>query len=511
MRALLAVADPDGITDLARDLVALGVAVHVPMPAYDTLVAEGIAVRPAADLTGGAPFPEDGVHPRVAAAIGVRRDHPDALARLAASGDAPIDLVVVALRPPALPGEPEPALDTALGRIDLAGTSLLALAARNAGGVAAVADARRYPGIIAELRRLGGIAPETRLRLAAEALGAIAAHHAAAAALVARRSGAEFPDRLALVLEKVRDLGYGENPHQRAAIYREPGATARGPLGAEVLQGTPPTFNDLLDLDAAWRIAADFGTPTCAIVKLQNPVGLASSETLAEAYRRALGGDPVAAIGAVLALNRVVDAEAAEELVTGAYEAVVAPGFDAAARDILAERPGLALLSAGEAGTEEAPRLETLLPDLRRIDGGYLAETPDHLEIEHGSLRVVTRRRPSLEELTDLLFAWRAVRHVRSNAVVLAHRAALVGIGAGQATRLGAVEIALHRAAERASGAVLASDAYFPFADAIVLAAERGVTAVIQPGGSVRDEMAVEVADRHHLAMVFTGRRHYRR
>ncbi len=511
MRALLSVADPDGIADLARALVAHGATVHVTAPACDALRAEGIDVRPATDLTGGDPLPDDGVDPRIAAAIAVRRDHPDALAALAAAGATPIDLVVVALRPLAPAGAPEPPLDAALARIDLAGTALLALAARNAGGVAAVADARRYPELLAELRRLGGIAPETRLRLAAEALGAVAAHHAAASALLARRSGAPFPDRLALVLEKERDLGYGENPHQQAAIYREPGAPARGPLGAAVLQGTLPTFNDLLDLDAAWRIAADFGTPTCAIVKLQNPVGLASNETLAGAYRRALDGDPVAAIGAVLALNREVDADAAEELVTGAYEAVVAPGYDAAARDILAERPGLALLAVGPTGADDPPRTETFLPDLRRIDGGYLAETPDHLEIEHGSLRVVTRRRPTLEELTDLLFAWRAVRHVRSNAVVLAHRAALVGIGAGQATRLAAVEIALHRAAERASGAVLASDAYFPFADAIVLAAERGVTAVIQPGGSVRDEMAVEVADRHHLAMVFTGRRHYRR
>ncbi|MFO1540181.1 MAG: bifunctional phosphoribosylaminoimidazolecarboxamide formyltransferase/IMP cyclohydrolase [Chloroflexota bacterium] len=511
MRALLSVADPDGIAELARALAAQGVSVHVTAPAYDALRADGIGVHPATDLTGGAPLPADGVHPAIAAAISVRRDHPDALAALTAAGGAPIDLVVVALRPIVSPGEAEPPLDAALGRIDLTGTAHLALAARNAGGVAAVADARRYPAIVAELRRLGGIAPETRLALAAEALGAIAAHHAAASALLARRGGAEFPDRLALVLEKVRDLGYGENPHQRAAIYREPGAPARGPLGAEVLAGTPPTFNDLLDLDAAWRIAADFGTPTCAIVKLQNPVGLASHATLAGAYRRALDGDPVAAMGAVVALNRVVDADAAEELVTGAYEAVVAPGFDAAARDILAERPGLALLAAPPAGADEPARAETFLPDLRRIDGGYLAETPDHLEIEHGSLRVVTRRRPTLDELTDLLFAWRAVRHVRSNAVVLAHGAALVGIGAGQATRLAAVEIALHRAADRAGGAVLASDAYFPFADAIVLAAERGVTAVIQPGGSVRDEMAVEVADRHHLAMVFTGRRHYRR
>ncbi len=279
---------------------------------------------------------------------------------------------------------------------------------------------------------------------------------------------------------------------------------------ARQLQGPEPTFNDLLDLDAAWRIAADFTGATCCIAKQLNPVGLASNDSLLGAYRGALDTDRVAAYGAVLAVNRVVDAATAEEIVLSVYEALAAPGFSEEALAVLATRPALTLLVITPASSPDRPEVGVPDLDLYRIDGGVLVQTHDRALLDHSQLNVVTRRRPTLEELTDLLFAWRAVRHVTSNAVVLARHGALVGVGAGQASRMTAVEIALHRASDRAALSALASDAYFPFADAIQLAGERGVTAIIQPGGSVRDEMAIEVADRHHMAMVFTGRRHFR-
>jgi phosphoribosylaminoimidazolecarboxamide formyltransferase / IMP cyclohydrolase len=319
-----------------------------------------------------------------------------------------------------------------------------------------------------------------------------------------------FPNRLAVVVEKVRDLGYGENPQQQAAFYRETTHRSGSLADAIQLQGDEPTFNDLLDLGAAYRVATDFTAPTCCIVKQGNPTGLASNDHLVDAYQKALEGDPVSAFGAVVAFNREVDVETANALAGNAYEAVVAPVFSAQARGILAEKPHLALLSIRAEPFEGLSDYGIARLDFQRIDGGLLIQTRDHSELDRSQLKVVTRRRPTLEELTDLLFAWRAVRHVTSNAVVLAHHGALVGVGAGQASRLTAVEIALHKAADRAPMSVLASDAYFPFADAIQLAAERGVTAIIQPGGSARDQMAIEVADRHHMAMVFTGRRHYR-
>ncbi len=322
--------------------------------------------------------------------------------------------------------------------------------------------------------------------------------------------GVRFPEQLSLVLRKQRDLPYGENPQQRGALYRETTHRTRSLADAEQLQGPQPTFNDLIDLDAAYRMAADFASPTCAIVKQRSPVGLASHDEGREAYRRALSGDPVTAYGAVAAFNREVDEAIARELVLNPFEGVVASGFSEGAKALLATRTELAVLAVPVLAADTLPDYGIAELDFHRIEGGLLVETRDRLDIDHAQLHVVTQRRPTLDELTDLMFAWRAVRHITSLAVVVAKGATLVGVGAGQSSRLTATEIALHRAADRAPRSVLASDAYFPFGDAIALAAERGVTAIIQPGGSVRDEMAVEIADRHHLAMVFTGRRHFR-
>jgi len=514
LRALLSVADRDGIADLARELLALGVDIVATDGTREALAADGVAVRAISELTDAPAIIGGQVktfHPEIYAGILARRNEPTDLASLAEHGIGLIDLVVVNVKPFAPQvGSGIVPIDEAVAMVDVGGIALLSAAARNYAGVAVVASPRRYPELTEELRRLGVVSPETRQRMAAEAFAIVAAYDAEVAAYLNHISGVRFPQQLTVVLEKQRDLPYGENPHQRAAFYRETTHRTRSLVDATQTQGADPSFNDLLDLDAAYRIVADFSSPTCCIAKQANPVGLASNDSVAGAYRRALDGDPVAAYGAVIAFNRTLDAATAEELILGVYEAVAAPGFTDDALRVLGTRPALPLLVVPGTPPDGMSDYGIADLDFHRIEGGLLVETHDRLELDHSQLRVVTRRRPSLDELTDLLFAWRAVRHVRSNAVVLAKRAALVGVGAGQASRLTAVEIALHRAAEKSHGSVLASDAYFPFADAIQLAGERGVTAIIQPGGSVRDEMAIEVADRHHMAMVFTGRRHFR-
>ena len=514
MRALLSVANRDGLGDLARDLLAHGVEVFATDGTREALAADGVEVAAVGELTGSQPLAGGQVktfHPAVYAGILARRSEAAELSELAEAGIGPIDLVVVNVKPFAPQvGLRSVGLPEAIEMIDVGGTALLTAAARNYAAVAAVSHPRHYPQLIEELAAMGAVTPEFRQRLAADALADVAAYYAEVASYLNHIAGTRFPTRLAIVLEKKRDLPYGENPHQQAAFYRETTHAASSLADAAQLQGDDPSFNDLLDLDAAYRIASDFAAPTCCIVKQMNPTGLASNDRLAEAYRRALEGDSVSAFGAVVAVNREVDAETADELLGNAYEAVAAPGFSAEARRALGQKRHLALLAVPTVPIEGIPDYGIARLEFHRVDGGLLVETRDRSDLDRAQLKVVTERRPTLEELTDLLFAWRAVRHVKSNAVVLARGAALVGVGAGQSSRLSAVEIALHKAAEKAPLSVLATDAYFPFADAIQLAAERGVTAIIQPGGSIRDEMAVEVADRHHMAMVFTGRRHFR-
>ena len=515
MRALLSVANRDGVSLLARDLVALGVEIYATDGTLEALREDAIDAKPVGALTDQPSLAGGQVktfHPQIYAGILARRQVPDEVAQLAERGIGLIDIVVVNVKPFAPQvGERSVPLDEAIEMIDVGGTALLTAAARNYASVAAVSNPRHYPRLLEELSSMGAVTPEFRQRLAADALADVAAYYAEVAGYLNHIAGTRFPEHLAIVVEKVRDLPYGENPHQEAAFYRETTHTSGSIADAVQLQGDRPTLNDLLDLNAAYRIASDFTAPTCCIVKQTNPTGIGSGDRLVDAYQKALDGDPVSAFGGVVALNREVDADTAAAIAGNAYEAVVAPAFSAPAREVLAEKEHLGVLSIPSQGFEGLTEYGISRLDFHRLDGGLLVETRDRSELDRSQLKVVTVRRPTLEELTDLLFAWRAVRHVTSNAVLLAHDLGIVGVGAGQASRLTAVEIALHKAADRAKLSVMASDAYFPFADAIQLAAERGVTAIIQPGGSMRDQMAIEVADRHHMAMVFTGRRHYRR
>ena len=514
MRALLSVADREGISAFARELRELGIEVYATDGTREHLAQDGVEVASVSDLTQVPPLVGGQVktfHPAVYAGILARRDVPEQLAELAAQDIGPIDIVVVNVTPFAPEvGRRLVAIDEAIELIDVGGAALLGAAARNAAGVAAVSNPAHYPRVVAELRELGMVSAEFRAQLAAEAFGAVAAYHAEIAAYLNQIAGNLFPPRLAMVLEKVEDLRYGENPQQRAAFYRETTHRSATLADAVQIQGGSPSFNNLLDLDAAYRIARDYTAPTVAIVKHTDPVGLASHDELVEAYRHALETDPVASFGGIVGVNRELDGATAREIGANSYEAVIAPGYSESALGILKGKAGLEILSVPPDPIEGMRDYGIANLDFKRVAGGLLVETHDDPGLDRSRMQVVTQRRPTLEELTDLLFAWRAVRHVRSNAIVLARNGSTVGIGAGQASRQVSVEIALRRAGDRAKLAVMASDAYFPFPDGIQAAAVAGITAIIQPGGSIRDEMAIEAADRHHLAMVFTGRRHFR-
>jgi phosphoribosylaminoimidazolecarboxamide formyltransferase / IMP cyclohydrolase len=514
VRALLSVANRDGLSAFARDLLTLGVELYATDGTREHLAADGIEAASVSDLTAVPPLVGGQVrtfHPAIYAGILARRDRSEQLEQLAEHGIGLIDLVVVNVKPFAPEvARRQIAIDEAIELIDVAGAALLGAAARNAAGVIAVPAPSHYPTVLEELRTLGQVSADTRYRLAADAFSAVAAYYAEIAAYLNQISNNVYPARLALVLEKVSDLPYGENPHQRAAFYRETTHRSGTLADATQLHGEAPTFNNLMDLDAAYRIATDYTAPTVAITKHTDPVGLASAEELVEAYRRALDTDPVSSFGGIVGVNVELDGATAREIAANSYEAVIAPAFSPAALGILRAKPGLELLAVPASPADGMRDYGIANLDFKRVGGGLLVEGLDALDLDRGQLQVVTRRHPTLGELTDLLFAWRAVRHVRSNAVVLARNGATVGIGAAQASRNVSVDIALRRAGDRAKLSVMASDAYFPFPDGIQIAANAGVTAIIQPGGSIRDEMAIEVADRHHLAMVFTGRRHFR-
>ncbi len=514
MRALLSVASREGISGFARDLQQLGVELFATDGTLEHLAADGIEAAPIADLTAVPPLVGGQVrtfHPAIYAGILARRDVPDQLEELATNGIGLLDIVVVNVKPFAPEvGRQHIGIDEAIEMIDVAGPALLGAAARNAAGVTAVCRPEHYAIVLEEMRAMGQVSAETRYRLAADAYGTVAAYHAEIAAYLNQISGNAFPQRLALVLEKVTDLAYGENPHQRAAFYRETTHRSGSLADATQVHGAPPTFNNLMDIDAAYRIAADYTSPTVVIAKHTDPVGIATSDELVEAYRKALETDPVASFGGIVGVNRELDGATAREIAANSYEAVVAPGFSQAAVGILRQKAGLELLAVPPSPTEGMRDYGIANLDFKRVGGGLLVEALDAVDLDRGQLQVVTRRHPTLGELTDMLFAWRAVRHVRSNAIVLVRNAATVGIGAAQASRNTSVDIALRRAGSRAKLSVMAADAYFPFPDGIQIAANAGITAIIQPGGSIRDEMAIEIADRHHLAMVFTGKRHFR-
>jgi len=539
MRAILSVSDKTGLVEFARGLVELGTEVYSTGGTHSALTSAGISVRSLTDLTG---FPEilDGrvksLHPGVHGGILARRDRPEHLEELARHGLRTIDLVACNLYPfvetvskAGLPaGQAGVSLEEALENIDIGGPTLLRAAAKNFPHVLVVVDPEDYGPLLDSLRA-GVVAFEERRRLAQKAFQHVALYDTAIAgylrALMESKEMPEkarkLPEAITIGLQKRLDLRYGENPHQHAALYLDqslPGQ-AGGIATAKQLHGKEISYNNIVDADAAWQAVSDFEECTVAVVKHTNPCGLASYPDQAEAYRRALAGDPVSAYGGIVAVNRPLSAEMAREMGSTFYEVVVAPGYEEEALALLRKKRNLRVLQVTGGGQTAAPRRGPVRArpgasgagmQYRQVSGGALLQEEDRTPDSDLTLKTVTKREPTAEELRDLRFAWRAVKHVKSNAIVLAKDQALVGMGAGQPNRVTSVHLALRSAGERSRGSVLASDAFFPFPDGVELAAQGGVTAIIQPGGSIRDEEVIKAADDHGIAMVFTGMRHFR-
>ena len=424
---------------------------------------------------------------------------------MAQHGIDPIDLVVVNLYPfVSTINKSGVTLEEALENIDIGGPTMLRAAAKNFPSVAVVVDPSDYPWVSEKLAG-DGLSLAERRNLAAKAFHHVSVYDTAVAgylAVAAPESG-DLPDTMAVALTKVAGLRYGENPHQQGAMYVPQGAPSGGVAQARQLNGRELSFNNLMDADAAWRTVSDFTEPTVAVIKHANPCGLASHQDQAQAYQRAFEGDSVSAYGGIVGYNRTVTKAAAEAIGPGFYEVVVAPDYEPEALAVLKKKRNLRILAVGQADGG-------LTYDMRPISGGVLVQTVDAFEEEPAKWDTVTNRPPTGEELEDLVFAWKAAKHLKSNAIVFAKDRTLVGMGAGQPNRVVSVHLSHRTAGEKGKGSVLASDAFFPFPDNIELAAEAGVTAIVQPGGSIRDPEVIEAANRSNLAMVFTGIRHFR-
>ena len=506
MRAIISVSNKSGIIDFAKGLRQLNFELFSTGGTKKALQEAGIEAHSISELTG---FPEilDGrvktLHPKVHGGILARRDLPQHLEELAQNQIKTIDLIVVNLYPfVESVSRKGVSLEEALENIDIGGPTLIRAAAKNFPSVLVVVDPEDYSPLLEKLRQ-NKIDLKERRRLAQKAFQHVALYDTAIAHYLREEEG--FPEEMTIALKKSSDLRYGENPHQRAAFYIEqvPGKLLSGIASAIQVSGRELSFNNLLDLDAAINVVNDFSAPTVAIIKHNNPCGLASHQDLFEAYRQALAGDPVAAFGGIVAANRTIDLATAKEIDKTHYDAIIAPQYQPEALTLLKRKKDLRLLTLTP--TPAQPSL-----DFRCITGGFLVQTPDLITDQEFKPHPVTKRHPTASEQKDLFFAWKAVKHIKSNAIVIAKDEAILGMGAGQPSRVASVDIALKKAGNRATGSVLASDAFFPFPDGVELAAQGGVTAIIQPGGSVRDEEVIATANQYNIAMVFTGIRHFK-
>ncbi|MGQ0644527.1 MAG: bifunctional phosphoribosylaminoimidazolecarboxamide formyltransferase/IMP cyclohydrolase [Elusimicrobiota bacterium] len=510
-RALFSVSNKAQIVEFAHGLSQAGVDILSTGGTAKSLRQGEIKLTEVSDLTG---FPEilDGrvktLHPKVFGGLLAKRGKSEHDKELAKHGIPSIDMVVVNLYPfETISADPNLPEDELLEYIDIGGSALLRAAAKNFTHVTAVCDPEDYPLILEELAETRKLGRETRQRLAAKAF-AHTAHYDAVIAASFRQKGQarSFPSEIAPGLRKKADLRYGENPHQPAALYQESGKRAWGVVGAKVLQGKAISFNNYLDCDAAWRLVAGFSSPACAVIKHNNPCGVGEAESLVEAFRRAYAADSVSAFGGIVGVNRAIDGETAEELSKLFLECVIAPGFRPEAREILAKKTNLRLL---EQSNLLADPFEW---DFRRISGGFLVQEQDQPRPVES--KVVTRRNPTPEEQLSLAFAWQVAKHVKSNAIVLARGRQTWGIGAGQMSRIDAMKVAAMKMPPTLNPSplplVLASDGFFPFRDSVDEAAKIGVAAIIQPGGSIRDEDSVKAANEHNIAMLFTSVRHFK-
>jgi phosphoribosylaminoimidazolecarboxamide formyltransferase / IMP cyclohydrolase len=515
-RALLSVSDKTGLVEFARGLADLGVALLSTGGTAKALAAAGLEVTEIDAYTG---FPEmlDGrvktLHPKVHAGILARRDSSEHAATLAAHGIPPIDLVVVNLYPfRETIAKAGCTLAEAIENIDIGGPTLVRAAAKNHAGVGVVVDPDDYDALLAELKANGGgLSAATRFRLAQKAFSHTAAYDGAISNYLTARdeTGAArtFPDRFNWQGAKLQDLRYGENPHQQAAFYRDETPAGGTIAAARQLQGKELSYNNIADSDAAWECVKTFSETACVIVKHANPCGVAVAATPLEAYRKALATDPTSAFGGIIAFNREVDAETADAVGAQFVEVLIAPSYTAEALERNAKKANVRVLKLALAMVPQRTW------DSKRVGGGMLIQTADFDNLAAGELKVVTKKSPTAAQLTDLLFAWRVARFVKSNAIVYCAGGATLGIGAGQMSRVDSTRIAAIKAANAGlslTGSVVASDAFFPFRDGLDVVADNGAIAVIQPGGSVRDAEVIAAADERGIAMVFTGIRHFR-
>jgi phosphoribosylaminoimidazolecarboxamide formyltransferase / IMP cyclohydrolase len=516
-RALISVSDKTGVADFARGLAALGVEIISTGGTAEAIRKAGVEVSDVAAFTGSPEMLEGRVktlHPRLHAALLARRGDPDHMATLEREGIEPIDLVCVNLYPfeESVAGrDVDPSF--AIENIDIGGPTMIRAAAKNHEGVAVIVKPESYDAVLAELEEGDGeVSQSTRHWLANEAFAQTARYDAA----VSRWFSAhyeDFPEHLAVAYEKVLDLSYGENPHQRAALYAEAGARTHVLSRVSKLHGRALSFNNVLDLDSAQRLLADFESPACVIVKHNNPCGVAIGDSVLDAYEKALACDPMSAFGGVIAVNRPVGPDLAGALHHNFVEVLIAPGYEAGALDVLQRKEAIRILDDDERRLPDPGER-----DMKRVRGGMLIQDRDGHPEPRELMAVATKREPEEAQWRDLLFAWTVVRHVRSNAIVIARDGATLGIGAGQMSRVDSVRLAVEKcrearseqAEELLSGSAVASDAFFPFADGPQAAIEAGATAVIQPGGSKRDAEVIEACEKAGVAMVFTRHRHFR-
>jgi phosphoribosylaminoimidazolecarboxamide formyltransferase / IMP cyclohydrolase len=512
-RALLSVSDKAGLVEFAQALAAKGVQLISTGGTAKALREAGLSVADVSDITG---FPEmmDGrvktLHPKVHGGLLALRDAPAHATAMAEHDIAGIDLLVVNLYPFEATVARGAPLEDVIENIDIGGPAMLRSAAKNHGYVTVLTDPADYAAVLDGLASEGGTRLALRRRLAAKTFARTAAYDAAISSYFAFAVlGERFPDQLSLSMTKAQELRYGENPHQAAAVYKAQ-AVASGIVGATQVQGKELSYNNLNDTDAAAELIAEFdaNTPAVAIIKHANPCGVATGRSIEDAYRRALACDPTSAFGGIVAVNQPLDAASAKAITEIFTEVVVAPGADDAAKAVFAAKKNLRLLLLPAFRNPAAPGLT-----LKTITGGYLLQSRDNGVISAADLKVVSKRAPTEQELADLLFAFKVGKHVKSNAIIYAKSGMTLGIGAGQMSRIDSSRIAAWKAKEAGldtAGSVVASDAFFPFADGLLAAADAGVTAVIQPGGSMRDAEVIDAADAKDLAMVFTGMRHFR-
>ncbi|MCF7965239.1 MAG: bifunctional phosphoribosylaminoimidazolecarboxamide formyltransferase/IMP cyclohydrolase [Methylobacter tundripaludum] len=519
-RALVSVSDKSGIVDFCRELNHLGIEILSTGGTAKTLAEHNIPATEVSDYTG---FPEmmDGrvktLHPKVHGGILARRGIDDAV--MAENGINAIDMVVVNLYPfEQTIANPDCDLDTAIENIDIGGPTMIRAAAKNHADVAVIVDPADYASVIAELKSSNGLSHQTRFNLALKSFEHTARYDTAISAYLGNINGVQFPETLNLQFYRNQTMRYGENPHQNAAFYREK-TPANGTIAAaKQLQGKELSYNNIADADAALECVKSFDDqPTCVIVKHANPCGVAQVDNLLDAYDKAYATDPTSAFGGIIAFNRELDEATAAEIVKRQFvEVIIAPSVSAAAQTVLAEKQNVRVLECGTWNSDNQPSL-----DFKRVAGGLLVQdkdigkigAADHFDKLRAGLKVVSKRVPTEQEMADLLFAWKVAKFVKSNAIVYCKNGQTIGVGAGQMSRVYSAKIAGIKAADAGldiPGSAMASDAFFPFRDGIDSAAEAGITAVIQPGGSMRDNEVIAAADEHNIAMVFTGMRHFR-